>query len=90
MTDFLPQALIKKKRDGQHLDEDEVRAFIAGASGIEILSPTPPVECLSIFGRAICDRSITSPERVIASAHVASSRPSSPRRNTAISIAACW
>ena len=32
MTDFLPQALIKKKRDGQHLDEDEVRAFIAGAT----------------------------------------------------------
>ena len=32
MTDFLPQALIKKKRDGQHLAEEEVRAFIAGAT----------------------------------------------------------
>jgi pyrimidine-nucleoside phosphorylase len=32
MTAFLPQALIKKKRDGQHLSEDELRAFIAGAS----------------------------------------------------------
>ena len=49
-------------------------AATAGASGIEILSPTPPVECLSIFARLMRDRSITSPERVIASAHVASSR----------------
>ena len=49
-------------------------AATAGASGIEILSPTPPVECLSTFARAIADRSMTSPERVIASAHVASSR----------------
>jgi pyrimidine-nucleoside phosphorylase len=31
-TAFLPQSVIKKKRDGQHLSEEEVRAFIAGAS----------------------------------------------------------
>ena len=36
------------------------------------------------------DRSITSPERVIASAHVASSRSSRPRKKIAISIAATW
>jgi len=32
MTAFLPQALIKKKRDGQYLGEEELRAFIAGAA----------------------------------------------------------
>gem|GEM_PF-3303767 len=66
------------------------QAATAGASGIEILSPTPPVECLSILGRAIRDRSSTSPERVIASAQVASSRSSRPLKKIAISIAAIW
>jgi thymidine phosphorylase len=32
MTAFLPQTLIRKKRDGQHLTEEELRAFIAGAA----------------------------------------------------------
>jgi hypothetical protein len=54
------------------------------------LSPTPPVECLSTFARFTFDRSITSPERVIASAHAASSRSSSPLKKIAISIAAIW
>ena len=40
--------------------------------------------------RAIDDRSITSPECVIASAQVASSRSSRPRNRIAISIAAIW
>jgi pyrimidine-nucleoside phosphorylase len=31
-TAFLPQSVIKKKRDGQHLSEEEVRAFITGAT----------------------------------------------------------
>jgi hypothetical protein len=65
-------------------------AATAGASGIEILSPTPPVECLSILARGIADRSSTSPERSIASAHAASSRSSRPRKKIAISIAAIW
>jgi len=32
MTAFLTQALIKKKRDGQRLSDEELRAFVAGAS----------------------------------------------------------
>ncbi len=55
-------------------------AATAGASGSEILSPTPPVECLSTLGRAMRPRSSTSPERTIASAHTASSPSSRPRR----------
>jgi hypothetical protein len=66
------------------------QAATAGARGSEILSPTPPVECLSTFGRSRSDRSMMSPERSIASAHTASSPPSSPRKKMAISMADTW
>ena len=38
-----------------------------GTSGKVILSPTPPVECLSTVGRSNIDQSIRSPLRIIAS-----------------------
>src|SRR6267378_2635708 len=61
----------------------------SGASGMEILSPTPPVECLSTLGPAMRDRSSTSPERSMASSQCGSSaRRSMPRKNTAIRNAA--
>lgn len=43
------------------------QAAIKGAKAIVVLSPTPPVECLSTFTPFIADKSITSPEFIIAS-----------------------
>jgi hypothetical protein len=56
------------------------QAATAGASGSEILSPTPPVECLSTFGFEMDDRSMMSPDFSMASAQTASSPPSRPRK----------
>ncbi len=66
------------------------QAATIGASGIETLSPTPPVECLSTFGRSMWDRSRTSPDSSIASVHAVSSSSSSPLMKTAIVIADIW
>ena len=41
-------------------------AATRGASGSVILSPTPPVECLSAVGRDNVEKSIRSPEAIIA------------------------
>src|SRR6266850_703327 len=61
----------------------------SGASGMEILSPTPPVECLSTLRPGMRERSSTSPERSMASNQCGSSaRRSMPRKNTAIRNAA--
>ena len=59
----------------------------SGASGNVILSPTPPVECLSAVGRPSEDRSLRSPESIIACVHTASSSGDMPRKNTAMSSA---
>ena len=48
-------------------------AATSGASGSVILSPTPPVECLSTVGRSTPDRSSRSPEAIIARVQRASS-----------------
>ncbi len=53
MTDFLPQALIKKKRDGQHLDEEEVRAFIAGATDGSIPDYQVAAMLMAIYYRGL-------------------------------------
>ena len=55
-------------------------AATSGASGSVILSPTPPVECLSLVGRESPEKSSRSPERIIASAHRAISRGLIPLR----------
>ena len=46
-------------------------AIASGTSTSEVLSPTPPVEYLSIFGLEICERSMTSPESIISSVRIA-------------------
>ena len=51
----------------------------------EILSPTPPVECLSTVGRERPCRSSRSPEAIIRSVHVRSSWGPIPLRKMAIS-----
>ena len=65
-------------------------AATSGASGSDTLSPTPPVECLSTVGRGTDDRSMRSPESIIAWVHDASSSGSMPRSRMAMhSAAAC-
>ena len=56
----------------------------------EVLSPTPPVECLAMVYVPSGLASKTSPELRIASVRVASSAGLSPRRRTAIRNAAIW
>ena len=59
----------------------------SGASGSVILSPTPPVECLSAVGRESPEKSIRSPLAIIAAVHVAISRRVIPLSSTAIARA---
>ena len=63
-------------------------AATSGASGSVILSPTPPVECLSVVGRDTEERSSRSPEAIIAAVQRASSPGVRPRSSTAIASAA--
>ena len=49
-----------------------------------ILSPTPPVECLSAVGRESEEKSIVSPEAIIAAVQRLISRRSMPRSRMAI------
>ncbi len=63
------------------------QAAAAGARGIDILSPTPPVECLSILGLSILDKLKTLPDCVMAVTQAINSSSSRPRMATAISIA---
>jgi uncharacterized protein len=43
------------------------QAAAIGAISSEVLSPTPPVECLSAFGASMSEKSIIAPDRSIAS-----------------------
>ena len=57
------------------------------ASGAEIrlvLSPTPPVECLSTFIPGIALRSTVSPDLIMHSVSALTSRSVIPEKNTAI------
>jgi hypothetical protein len=56
-------------------------------SGSVILSPTPPVECLSTVGRSTVDRSSRSPEAIIAAVQRAISAPVMPRSRMAMANA---
>ena len=52
-----------------------------------VLSPTPPVECLSTVFPAIAERSIWSPERAMTCVSTAVSRSVMPENQMAMSIA---
>jgi len=62
----------------------------SGASTSVVVSPTPPVECLSTFTPGMLERSTMRPECAIASVSAAVSALSSPRMNAAMSHAAIW
>src|ERR1700754_2284076 len=67
-------------------------AITTGTSGMVILSPTPPVECLSTSASGLPSRrrsvkSIRSPEATIAAVQPAVPRPATPPRKIAISSA---
>ncbi len=62
-------------------------AATTGASTKEVLSPTPPVECLSTLGDGSEEKSRTCPEWSIDSVSAASSLRVMPRSTTAISQA---
>ena len=63
------------------------QAATSGASGRVILSPTPPVECLSAVGRDSVEKSIRSPDAIIAAVQRAISRRSMPLSRIAIASA---
>ena len=67
------------------------QAATIGATATDVLSPTPPVECLSTTRRPSAElRSSVSPERIIASVSACVSRPVSPRKYTAMHQADIW
>jgi hypothetical protein len=53
----------------------------------EVLSPTPPVECLSAFGASMSEKSRTSPEYSISRVRISLSVSLKPRMNIAINNA---
>ena len=66
-------------------------AATIGATESDVLSPTPPVECLSTTLRPSADcMSIVSPLRIIASVSTNVSRGDSPLKKTAMQNAAIW
>ena len=56
----------------------------------ETLSPTPPVECLSVTGPGRSDQSSTWPESRIASVKATASSRLMPLKKTAMARAATW
>ena len=56
------------------------QAATMGAMTSVVLSPTPPVECLSALTPAMAERSTISPERAITSVSTAVSSSVMPRR----------
>jgi pyrimidine-nucleoside phosphorylase len=53
MSAFLPQALIRKKRDGQRLSDAELRAFIAGATDGSIPDYQVVAMLMAVFFRGL-------------------------------------
>jgi hypothetical protein len=65
-------------------------AASSGATTRVVVSPTPPVECLSIVGPRRSDRSTVSPEATSTSVSATASSCVKPRRTPAMSKAAIW
>ena len=63
------------------------QAAHSGATISVVVSPTPPVECLSTVGPSISPRSSRSPESAISIVSSTVSRSLMPRMQIAISIA---
>ena len=63
-------------------------AAASGTSTSVVVSPTPPVECLSTHTPSIADRSTTLPECIISMVRQAVSSGVIPRQQMAISSAA--
>src|SRR5665213_855531 len=62
-------------------------AATIGVSGSVILSPTPPVECLSVVGLPSPGKLSRSPEAIIAAVHLLSSGAVRPTKKMAMSSA---
>ena len=62
----------------------------SGATMRLVLSPTPPVECLSTFTPGMAERSTVSPERNMHSVRRLTSRSDIPEKNTAIKKDDIW
>ncbi len=60
------------------------QAATRGARGRVILSPTPPVECLSVVGRVRAEKSMRSPEAIMAAVQRAISVRFMPLRKMAM------
>ena len=66
------------------------QAATRGAITRVVVSPTPPVECLSTFMPGRSERSTTSPECIMAEVSSLTSRSVMPCQHTAISHADIW
>ena len=55
MSRFLPQSLIRKKRDGEILSDDELRAFVAGVTDGSIADYQVSAMLMAIFFRGLED-----------------------------------
>ena len=65
-------------------------AAASGAAIRLVLSPTPPVECLSTFMPGMATRSTVSPDLIMHSVSALTSRSVIPEKNTAIRNADIW
>ncbi len=65
-------------------------AAISGTSTIDVLSPTPPVLCLSTVGRSIPSHESSRPLATMARVMASVSASLIPRSRTAISHADIW
>ncbi len=57
---MLPVQLIRKKRDGRALDDDELRAFVAGVTDGSIPDYQVAAMCMAIFFRGLDDRELAT------------------------------
>jgi pyrimidine-nucleoside phosphorylase len=57
---ILPQALIRKKRDGGELDDDELRAFVAGVTDNSFADYQVSAMLMAIFFRGMSDRELAT------------------------------
>ena len=66
------------------------QAATSGTRISDVVSPTPPVECLSAFTPSMSDRFSVSPDFSIASVSASVSRSLMPLMQIAISSAEAW